>query len=195
MATRSSRKNLVDLIREESKRGGVASALSRFVLLREPGSVKLRFLDDLSGAEDDQAYHYYVHTIRSGQFKRMLCAQQFGERCSFCVSGLPRKMTVAFRVFDYQEKTVKLIELRPGSSAMEDLLNYYEEHGTITDADFVYKRVGVGLNTRYSLILKDKGRFKFRKTAKQTWISREELVDIVKRRYALGEEQGESESE
>lgn len=193
MAKAKGKVNLINMIREEAKRSGVASALARFVLLRNPGSVRIRFLDDLAGDPDDQAYAYYIHDIRSSsndEFRRALCMRQFDEPCALCRTGLNRKMVVAFRVFDYGDKTVKVLELRPGSMAMEDLVNYFDEHGTVTDADFVYKRVGTGLrDTRYSIILKEKGPFKFRKTAKRTWITKEELEKLIQARYA-GREEG-----
>jgi len=190
----ASKKSVLDMIREERERKTLGSALSRFVLLREPGSVRIRFLDDLEG-ERNVARTAYVHTIQKAGRReppeRILCRTQFNKPCPYCKQGDAR-LFVFFRVFDYESKTVKLLELRPGSSAMDDLLNFHDEYKTITDADYIYKRVGTGLNdTRYSLIRRESSEFKFRKTAKATWISDEEVMEIVKTRYESRDEQEE----
>lgn len=188
------KKSVLDLIREEKNRKTLGSILSRFVLLREPGSLRLRFLDDLEG-KGNVARTAYIHVFqkpgRREPPERILCEAQFNRPCKYCRKNDPR-LFVFLRVFDYESKTVRILELRPGSDAMDDLLNYYEEYKSITDADYIYKRVGTGLNdTRYSLIRKEKSEFKFKKSAKATWISDEEVEQIIKDRYGPSKDSDE----
>src|SRR5690606_32114553 len=122
---------------------------------------RIRFLKD---AED--ALKIVIHD-KYGEYNTP-CLEYFGKSCPYCDRDDGRtRDNFAWPVYDYEDKRQKLFIYKANENTpIPHIIAMYETYGTILDRDYVVQRNGSGLDTSYTLIPMEKGKFKLEKKVK-----------------------------
>jgi hypothetical protein len=179
----------MEIIEEEQRRRGASQILDHFILLRESGDeVTLRFLDEFEGKDEQDkrvAHTFKVHHFGGAgtkdPYQAILCG---GVGCQLCTDNPPR-VHVVFRAWVYDDKTVKLFDAKARSDVILDLVEHVKQYGSITNADYVFKRRGKQMDTRYFLLRQEKMPLseKLKKRIKAEWLSSKRVRELIEARY------------
>lgn len=97
------------------------------------------------------------------------CLTYYGKKCPFCKGDFRTFTSYVWTVWEYGDlkeggegrRRILLSEARPKQIA-EDLLEHYDENGTIKDRDYTVQRLGERQDTRYKVRPVKGGPSKFR---------------------------------
>ena len=127
--------------------------------IKEGEKRRIRFLDDLQEGVAVKFHDNYKLAIK------VPCQEVFGRPCSHCDNEELRTRNLYFwTVYDYENKERKLLSAAVSNcSPVPTMTAIYEEYGTLTDRDYVIKRVGGGTDTSYTMLPQDRQPFRNKK--------------------------------
>ena len=191
--------NIVDVIREEQNRRAAGGALNQFILLGEGDEAMIRFMDELQGGKNVFRAIEVLEIGRGDDFQMRI--MEPGEE----VPQNARKVRrIIGRAFVYwiknggEKRVVKkvmIFDVKASSGAAADLVKDFTTRGTIRDSDYLFSRTGSGFDTKYSLRRQDSSPFRYASKAKETWISDQQLEELILKRYKRRDEEEEESEE
>lgn len=146
--------SLIDKMKERIKNSGTNK---KEVLYFAPDSKKrIRFLQELDEGKEFTFHSNYTRGINA------LCAETYGKGCALCSDeDLTTVTNYAFSVYDYDSSSVKILLFKAtGITPIPAFIEFFENYGTITDRDYIVKKVGKGTGGSFVVTPCDKERFK-----------------------------------
>lgn len=148
-------KNLIAKIKQNvAKTGGNRGNI---LYIKDGEKVRIRFLQDM-----DEGFEFVFHDSFSRSINS-LCLQHVGKECPLCDDDDVRtRDNYVWSVYDHDAKAVKMMLFAAnGITPLQQLLDYYEANGdTILDRDYIIKRTGKGMETKWTVMPQDKSKFR-----------------------------------
>lgn len=142
-----------NLIKQMKERIAKSGSSKKEVLYFAPDSVKrIRFLEEL-----DEGKMVNFHSDFNAHIYE-ICK---GDDCDLCEKEVPILEQYAWSVWDYDSNAVRILLTKAtGISPIPQLIELYEEYGTLLDRDIKIKKVGKGTGGSYAVTPLDKSRFR-----------------------------------
>lgn len=182
------RKKLRDA--EESSGGNMPDTMA---FIAKDGIKRWRFLTDF-----DEALPVTMHD-KYGSMYPQPCLKYYDKNCPFHEKPIRTSEQYVFTVYDYEmgQKLWYMVKATR-NSCLEDLLEIFDENGTITDRDIQVKRLGEGKKTHYKAKELAHKPTKFEGKSKQAFTSDfifKELKQLINVSKPPKDENGEEEPE
>ena len=129
-------------LRTRAERGPSAN----FIRFKDGESGKVRFLVD---NEEDVVYYREHYVGKAYKFCQDTTEDETGH-CAYCEDGDRPGEKYAFNVIDRKDGKVKVLQL--AISHATQILEYYDEYGSINDRDYKITRHGNESKTRYTFV-------------------------------------------
>lgn len=146
---------LVSKIKADVKKAGTNKA--KFAYIRDGEKRRYRFLTDADDGVDIKFHDSYADGVQPTP-----CQEIFGRDCPYCnQDGIRTRSQYAWSVWDYEEKEVKVFMFPVNNcSPVPQLVNFYENYGTICDRDYVISVTGKQQNKSFGVVPMDKVKFR-----------------------------------
>ena len=183
----SEKRSILDSMKAQIKNSG--KSYGSFFNIKESGSkVRVRFLTEM-----DEAIEMEFHSKWNGGAAGIYhpCLSYYGADCPNCdVSDVKTAPEFILQCWNYETKRVEIFKFKANKcTPIFDLVNIYEEYGTITDMDIVITRNGVQTDTSYSVMPKAPAPFKYKQEAMKKVRSKEKLyAEILTSNDRFGED-------
>lgn len=183
----SEKRSILDSMKAQIKNSG--KSFGSFFNIKESGAkVRVRFLTEM-----DEAIEMEFHSKWNGGAAGIYhpCLSYYGADCPNCDSSDVRTAPeFILQCWNYETKRVEIFKFKANKcTPIFDLVNIYEEYGTITDMDIVITRNGVQTDTSYSVMPKAPSPFKYKQEAMKKVRSKEKLyAEILTSNDRFGEE-------
>lgn len=183
----SEKRSILDSMKAQIKNSG--KSFGSFFNIKESGAkVRVRFLTEM-----DEAIEMEFHSKWNGGAAGIYhpCLSYYGADCPNCDSNdVKTAPEFILQCWNYETKRVEIFKFKANKcTPIFDLVNIYEEYGTITDMDIVITRNGVKTDTSYSVMPKAPAPFKYKQEAMKKLRSKEKLyAEILTSNDRFGEE-------
>ncbi len=147
---------ILDKVKKALAESSAGSGMPQEVLfIPEKQKIQVRFLSDF---EDAVILLFHEKFDEKTKYAlRQPCWRQYGKDCPFHVPGYKDSDRYIWTVFVYEQKVKRMLLVKPTkNSVMNNLVQIYEQFGSLTDRDIIISRNGTGLNTTYTALALDK---------------------------------------
>ena len=140
--------DLISTMKERIKSSGISRR--EVFYIGADSKRRIRFLQELN-----EGYEYTFHSHWTKGINA-LCAEQCGLDCLYCEDTDPEMKTYsmyAWSVWDSDANAVQILLYKvTGITPVPQLIEFYEEYGTIMDRDYTIKKTGKGMGSSITVI-------------------------------------------
>lgn len=185
----SEKRSILDSMKAQIKSSG--RSFGNFFNIKESGNkVRVRFLTEM---ESDEIIEMDFHSKWGGSSLSVYhpCLSYYGFDCPNCDrEDIKTAPEFILQCWNYETKRVELFKFKANScTPIFDLVNIYEEYGTITDMDIVITRNGTGTDTSYTVMPKPATPFAYKKEAMKKLKSKSEVyAELLRSNNKFGED-------
>lgn len=183
----SEKRSILDSMKAQIKSSG--RSFGNFFNIKESGGkVRVRFLTEM-----DDAIEMEFHSKWGGSSLLVYhpCLSYYGFDCPSCDrEDIKTAPEFILQCWNYETKRVELFKFKANNcTPIFDLVNIYEEYGTITDMDIVITRNGTGRETSYTVMPKPATPFAYKKEAMKKLKSKSEVyAELLRSNNKFGED-------
>lgn len=183
----SEKRSILDSMKEQIKSSGRTYG-STFNIKESGSKVRVRFLTEM-----DEAIEMEFHSKWNGGAAGIYhpCLSYYGADCPNCDNkDIKTSPEYILQCWNYETKRVEMFKFKANKcTPIFDLVNIFEEYGTITDMDIVITRNGVGVDTSYSVMPKAPSPFKYaEKTRKDIRTKEKIFIELLNSNNRFGED-------